>query len=568
MAVGGTAPAVLERQVGAAMVPSHQGVARKDVIIILGATLGTTFEWYDFFLFGSLASTLANNFFAGLDPTAAYIFTLLAFAAGFIVRPAGAIVFGWVGDSVGRKQTFLATIIVMGFSTFAIGLVPAYSDIGIAAPIFVIALRLLQGLAIGGEYGGAATYVAEHAPEGRRGLYTSWIQTTATCGLLLSLIITFAARVAAGHDGFDRWAWRIPFLASAILLALSVWIRMRLAESPIFQRLKEDGRASRAPALEAFGDMKNLVRLVTAFVVSAGSAVVGYTGQLYCFFFLTTSVQVDQATATLLLAAALALAMPLFVLFGAVSDRIGRKRLIVGGLLISAAINFSVFSGLLTMANADLARAQATSRVILETQPDSCSFQANPIARETDFVSSCDIAKRALAQMFIPYDTIAAPAGGATILRIGEVGLNVPSANLDSAGKTLDPGSMAAISSFRVALIRAAEQAGLKQSARPTMLTYSTVVLLLIILQVPMATAYGPLAATLVELFPARIRYTSVSFPYHLGNGWVGGLLPSISFAIVASTGHILSGLWYPTAVAIAAAVICALLLKDLAPVE
>jgi hypothetical protein len=563
MAVGVTASAVLEDNVEPATASSRKEVTRKDVAVILGATLGTIFEWYDFFLFGSLASTLATSFFAGLDPTAAYIFTLLAFAAGFIVRPAGAIVFGRVGDSVGRKNTFLATIGVMGFSTFAIGLVPTYSDIGMAAPILVIALRLLQGLAIGGEYGGAATYVAEHAPDGRRGLYTSWIQTTATCGLLLSLIITFIVRIAAGHDAFNQWAWRVPFLASAILLAISIWIRMRLAESPVFQRLKEEGRTSRAPARDTFGERKNLVRLAIAFVMSAGSAVVGYTGQLYSFFFLTTSIQVDQMTATILMAVALAIGTPLFIFFGAVSDQIGRKGLIVGGLLISAAINFAVFSGMLAIANPGVAEAQKTSRVIVATQPNTCSFQANPVAREVDVLSSCDIAKRALAQMFVPYETVPVPSGAPTTVKIGEIELAVPVANLDRAGKVLDARSAADVSRFRAAVAEAAEGVGLKQTARATALTYTTVVLLLVILQIPMAMAYGPLAATLVELFPARIRYTSVSFPYHLGNGWVGGLLPSISFAIVASTGNILSGLWYPTAVAGAAALICALLLKD-----
>lgn len=553
--IGGTIAASSAAEV--VVTPSPRGISREHRKIIFAATTGTIFEWYDFFLFGSLAGVIAKSFFSDLDPTAGYIFALLAFAAGFIVRPIGAVIFGRLGDTVGRKYTFLATILIMGSATFLVGLIPTYPQAGIVAPVCLITLRLLQGLAIGGEYGGAAVYVAEHALPGKRGLYTSWIQTTATLGLVLSLLVIFGVRLSLGEDMFQRFGWRIPFLASAVLLMVSAWSRLRLSESPVFQQLKAEGRTSGAPVIEAFSNRGNAAAVFLAFVLCAGAAVVGYVGQLYSFFFLTTSAKVDPTVATLLLAVALTIGTPLFVIFGALSDYVGRKVLIVSGFALSAAISFAIFPALLTMSNIDLARAQAAIDVTIATDAATCTFQANPIARETDYRSPCDIAKRALSQMFIPYKTVSAATGAPTTITLGDTVLVAPSAELDPTRDFFTAPAASAVARFRAELAHAATLANLTHPASASLLNHAAVILLLVVLQIPMAMAYGPLAATLVDLFPSRVRYTSLSLPYHLGNGWIGGLLPSVAFALVAATGDIYAGLWYPVTIAIAAAFVC-----------
>jgi MFS family permease len=495
--------------------------------VVFASSLGTVFEWYDFYLYGSLATIIAKQFFSGLDPTSAFIFALLAFAAGFLVRPFGALVFGRLGDRVGRKHTFLVTIVIMGASTFVVGLLPSYATIGLAAPVLLIALRLLQGLALGGEYGGAATYVAEHAPPGKRGLHTAWIQTTATFGLFLSLMVILGTRTALGEDAFGDWGWRIPFLVSSLLLGVSVWIRLSMEESPAFRRMQAEGRTSKAPLTEAFGQWRNLkVVLIALFGVVAGQAVVWYTGQFYALFFLTQTLKIDAPTANLLLASALLIGTPFFVVFGALSDRIGRKPIILAGCAIAAFTYFPLFHALTDAGNPALARALAAAPVQLVADPAECSFQFNPTGA-TKFTSSCDIAKQALANASVNYEDIAGM--GEAVIRVGAT----PIAPGDS-----------------VALAAALADAGYPKAADPAGVDRVKVVALLTVLVILVTMVYGPIAALLVELFPTRIRYTSMSLPYHIGNGWFGGLLPTLSFAIVAQTGNIYSGLWYPVGVA------------------
>src|SRR4051812_28337089 len=408
------------------------GLTREERKVIFASSLGTVFEWYDFYLYGSLAAIIGKQFFLG-DPTTSFIFALLAFAAGFLVRPFGALVFGRLGDMIGRKYTFLVTILIMGASTFIVGLLPGYKAIGIAAPVILIALRLLQGLALGGEYGGAATYVAEHAPHGRRGAYTSWIQTTATLGLFMSLLVILGVRESMDPKEWAAWGWRIPFLVSILLLAVSVWIRLSLAESPAFQKMKSEGKTSKAPLTESFGQWKNLKVVILALLgLTAGQAVVWYTGQFQALFFLTTMAKVDVTTANLLIAASLLIGTPFFVVFGALSDKIGRKPIIMTGCLIAAVTFFTVFPMLLKAANPALAAAQQASKVTVTADPASCSFQGSPIAREIDFTSSCDLAKRALAQSYIPYENVAGPVGSPATVAIGGKTLSAPNATLNA----------------------------------------------------------------------------------------------------------------------------------------
>src|SRR5574343_572094 len=409
--------------------PAPRPMTPEEKKVIFASSLGTVFEWYDFYLYGSLAAIIAKQFFAGLDPSAAFIFALLAFAAGFIVRPFGALVFGRLGDMIGRKYTFLVTILIMGLSTFIVGILPNYEKIGVAAPVILIALRMLQGLALGGEYGGAATYVAEHAPHGRRGAYTAWIQTTATLGLFLSLMVILGTRTITGEEAFADWGWRVPFIVSIALLAISVWIRLAMNESPAFQKMKEEGKTSKAPLTESFGQWKNLkIVLLALFGLVAGQAVVWYSGQFYALFFLTSVLKVDGATANILVAVSLIIGTPFFVVFGTLSDKIGRKPIIMAGLLLAALTYFPLFKALTSAANPDLAKAQETSKVILSTQMASCSFQGSPLAREVDFTSACDIAKRALAQSSASSETVEAPAGSPTVVKIGDKEIPVPNA--------------------------------------------------------------------------------------------------------------------------------------------
>jgi MFS family permease len=544
--------------------PASGAMTREERKVIFASSLGTVFEWYDFYLYGSLAAIIAKQFFSGLDPTSAYIFALLAFAAGFLVRPFGAIFFGRLGDMIGRKYTFLVTILIMGASTFVVGLLPSYASIGMAAPVILIALRMLQGLALGGEYGGAATYLAEHAPQGKRGAYTSWIQTTATLGLFLSVIVIVSVSNALGPKDFGDWGWRIPFLVSIILLAVSVWIRLSLNESPAFQKMKSEGRTSKAPLAESFGQWKNLKIVILALLgLTAGQAVVWYSGQFYALFFMTTIAKVDSTTANLLIAASLALGTPFFILFGSLSDKIGRKPIIMAGCLIAALTYFSVFPMLLKYANPALLAAQQATKVTVTADPATCSFQGSPIARDIDFRTSCDIAKRSLTQSYIPYENKTGPAGSAATISVGDKVLTAPTATLNEQGHGFSAESAKAIAEFKKGLGDTAKAAGLTTAADPAKMNKGMVLLLLVFLVVLVTMVYGPIAAMLVELFPTRIRYTSMSLPYHIGNGWFGGLLPTTAFAMVAATGDIYFGLWYPVVVAAMTFVIGMLFIRE-----
>ena len=537
--------------------------------VIFASSLGTVFEWYDFYLYGSLAAIIAKQFFSGLDPSAAYIFALLAFAAGFLVRPFGALVFGRLGDMIGRKYTFLITIVLMGASTFVVGLLPSYAAIGVAAPIILVVLRMLQGLALGGEYGGAATYVAEHAPHGQRGFYTSWIQTTATLGLFLSLLVILGVRTVVGEAAFADWGWRVPFLVSIFLLAVSVWIRLSMNESPAFQKMKAEGRTSKAPLSESFGQWKNLKIVIIALLgLTAGQAVVWYTGQFYALFFLTTIAKVDGVTANLLIAAALLIGTPFFIFFGMLSDKIGRKPIILAGCLLGAVTYFTVFPMLLEYSNPALKKAQETAVVTVTADPKSCSFQGSPIAREIDFVSSCDLAKRVLAQNFIPYKNVAGTMGSVATVQVGTTTVTSLNATLNDKRNAYSAESAKGIAEFRKAVLDIAKADGLTAKAEDKNINKVMVTALLVYLVILVTMVYGPIAAMLVEMFPTRIRYTSMSLPYHIGNGWFGGLLPTTAFAMVAATGDIYYGLWYPVIVAAATFVIGMVLVKETKDVD
>lgn len=534
--------------------------AREARRVIVASSLGTVFEWYDFYLYGSLAAIISRQFFSGVNPTAGFIFALLAFAAGFAVRPFGALVFGRLGDLVGRKHTFLVTIVIMGVSTFVVGLLPTYASIGIAAPVILIILRLLQGLALGGEYGGAATYVAEHAPNGKRGAYTSWIQTTATMGLFLSLLVIMACRVALGAEAFDAWGWRIPFLLSAVLLGISVWIRLALDESPVFKTMKAEGTRSKAPLTESFAKWGNAkIVLLALFGLTAGQAVVWYTGQFYALFFLTQTLKVDAQTANILVAVSLLLGTPFFVIFGILSDRIGRKPIIMLGCALAALTYFPLFRALTHYANPALEAAQLAAPVVVVADPADCSVQFNPVGTAR-FTSSCDVAKAALVARGVPYTNEALPTGTSALIRVGST--VIPSFDATA------PNAADRRGAFQAALGGALDQAAYPERADPDEINTPMVVLVLWILVIYVTLVYGPIAAMLVEMFPAKIRYTSMSLPYHIGNGWFGGFLPTTTFAIVAAKGDIYSGLWYPVVVATMTLVIGMLFLKETKDVE
>ncbi|MBP6405308.1 MAG: MHS family MFS transporter [Proteobacteria bacterium] len=531
--------------------------------VIFASSLGTVFEWYDFYLYGSLAAIIAKQFFSGLDAGSAFIFALLAFAAGFIVRPFGAIFFGRLGDMIGRKYTFLVTILIMGLSTFIVGILPTYASIGVAAPIILIILRLLQGLALGGEYGGAATYVAEHAPHGKRGAYTAWIQTTATLGLFLSLLVILGTRTALGEAAFSDWGWRIPFIVSIALLAISVWIRLSMNESPAFQKMKAEGKTSKAPLTESFGQWKNLKIVILALVgLTAGQAVVWYSGQFYALFFMTQALKVDNATANLMVAASLLIGTPFFIVFGALSDKIGRKPIIMAGCLLAVLTYFPVFGALTKAANPDLAAAQAKNQVIIAADPAECSFQFNPTGT-VKFTSSCDIAKQVLAGASVSYENAAAPAGTPASIKIGEV--VIPS--YASKGLPADEAKKKD-AEFKKAVADTLKAAGYPSKADPAKMNKLLVIVILTYLVILVTMVYGPIAAMLVEMFPTRIRYTSMSLPYHIGNGWFGGLLPTTAFAIVAQTGNMYNGLWYPIIIAGMTFVIGTLFIKETKDVD
>jgi MFS family permease len=538
-----------QAQVGAA----DEGMTQNEKLVIFASSAGTVFEWYDFYLYGSLAAVISKQFFSGVNPTAGFIFALMAFAAGFAVRPFGALVFGRLGDLVGRKYTFLVTILIMGLSTFIVGVLPNYATIGMAAPIILVGLRLLQGLALGGEYGGAATYVAEHAPHGKRGYFTAYIQTTATLGLFLSLLVILACRVSMSPEDFDAWGWRIPFLVSILLLAISVWIRMKLNESPLFQKMKEEGKHSTSPLTDSFLRWNNLkIVLIALFGLTAGQAVVWYTGQFYALFFLTQILKVDAQPANLMIAAALLLGTPLFIVFGILSDRYGRKRIILAGCALAILTYFPLFKGLTHYANPALESAIANAPVVVAADPATCSFQFNPVGT-SKFTSSCDVAKSALVKRGVPYSNEAAT--GEAQIRVGTV--VIPAYD----GTAPDAKEKAA--AFDAALGGALKAANYPPKADSAQINYAMVVALLFVLVVYVTMVYGPIAAMLVEMFPTRIRYTSMSLPYHIGNGWFGGFLPTTSFAIVAATGNIYDGLWYPIVIAAMTLVIGGIFVRE-----
>ena len=546
---------------GGKAAPSR-GLTREERKVIFASSLGTVFEWYDFYLYGSLAAIIGKQFFLG-DPTTSFIFALLTFAAGFLVRPFGALVFGRLGDMIGRKYTFLVTILIMGGSTFIVGILPGYAAIGIAAPILLVCLRILQGLALGGEYGGAATYVAEHAPEGRRGYFTSWIQTTATLGLFLSLLVILGVRTSMNTAAFDAWGWRIPFLVSVLLLGISVWIRMTMAESPAFARMKAEGKTSKAPLSEAFLTWRNgKIALLALVGLVMGQAVVWYTGQFYALFFLTQTLKIEAASANIMLAIALALATPFFIFFGILSDRIGRKWIILGGCMIAALTYFPIFKAITHYGNPALETALTNSPVVVVADPASCHFQFNPTGT-TKFPSSCDIATGQLTAASVSYTRQDAPAGTVASVKVGDKVYPSFNATMTPDNLNFDAASKAREAALKKDLGAAIKAAGYPSKAEPDQINKPMLVLMLFILVLFVTMVYGPIAAMLVEMFPTRIRYTSMSLPYHIGNGWFGGLLPTISFALVASNGNIYHGLWYPIVIAVICFVIGALFVRE-----
>ncbi len=604
-------------------------MTREEKKVIFASSLGTVFEWYDFYLYGSLATYIGATFFTQYPEATRNIFTLLAFAAGFLVRPFGALVFGRLGDLVGRKYTFLVTILIMGFSTFLVGILPGAATIGIAAPIILIILRLLQGLALGGEYGGAATYVAEHAPNGRRGYFTSWIQTTATLGLFLSLIVIVTVQSILGNEAFAAWGWRIPFLLSVVLLGVSVWIRLKMNESPAFQKMKAEGKGSKAPLTEAFGTWKNAkIAIIALLGATMGQAVVWYGGQFYALFFLQNVLKVDLQSANIMVAIALLLATPFFVIFGALSDKIGRKPIIMAGLLIAAVTYMPLFKALTHMANPALAEAQASIRATVTSDPADCKFQFNPTGT-AKFTSSCDIATSFLTRNSVPYEVVPGPAGQPATVKIGnnsvasydaiaagadakakqtalEKGINValhdagypltrgpvkvPDSKLDGfiaanpeLGLNADAvraGDKATVSSADLVtqklltadeakavtdmpVYTVANGGAFTMKADPARVNWVGTIAVLFVLVLYVTMVYGPIAALLVELFPTRIRYTGMSLPYHIGNGWFGGLLPATAFAMSAAAGNIYYGLWYPIVFAVITLVVGVLFLPE-----
>ena len=539
---------------------SKVAMTKSDRLVVFASALGTVFEWYDFLLVGALAAEISKHFFSGVNPAAAFIFTLLSFAAGFAVRPLGAVVFGRIGDLVGRKYTFLITIVLMGFATFAIGLVPDFASIGIAAPIAFVALRLLQGLAIGGEYGGAVIYVAEHAPNGQRGSWTSWIQTTGSLALLLSLSVILLLRYTLGETAFSDWGWRVPFLLSIVLLLISVWMRLKLRESPAFARMKAEGRTSRAPLSEAFGQWRNLRLILIAFFgLAIGQAVTWYTGQFYSLFFLIQVLKVDTVAANWLIIIATLLTAPLYYVFAALSDRIGRKPVYLAGLLLGVVAFFPLYKALTHYVNPALERAQQTSPVSMVADPRECSFQFNPVGT-AKFHTSCDIARSSLSKAGVNYESVVAPPGTPAQIKIG--------ASTVAAYDAAAPDAKTRATQFQSELAAALKQAGYAAKADPAETNRPIAILILMLLMSFGTLTYGPLAAMLVEMFPTRIRYTSLSVPYHVGVGWFGGFLPASAFAIIAATGNIYSGLWYPVIVASVAFVVTVLFYRETKDVD
>ncbi|MFN3625353.1 MAG: MFS transporter [Hyphomicrobium sp.] len=561
--------------------PRRRALTREERKVIIASSAGTVFEWYDFFLYGALTAIIGAQFFSAYSATQQSIFALLTFAAGFIVRPFGAVLFGRLGDLVGRKYTFVVTVVLMGAATFLVGLLPSYDSIGSAAPIALVILRMLQGLAAGGEYGGAAIYVAEHAPQNQRGYFTGWVNTTSTLALLLSLIVIMFTQIAVDAsfppvpqpDGtnlapFKAWGWRIPFLLSVMLLLISLYVRLQMQESPAFARMKAEGATSSAPLREAFGEWRNVrIGLLALFGLVAGQAVVWYTANFYTLFYIQNVLQVDQFTANVLVAWALLLGVSFFVVFASVSDRIGRKPVILGGCLLAALTYFPLFDALTRTANPALYRAQSSATVTVIADPADCSFQFNP-AGNVKFNSSCDVAKALLAKRAVLYDHAEAPTGTPASVRIGDAEPILAAAPDFPAkvGAALAAAGYPAPGHSETVRIEIDPAAGLANAAKVFDIWSTqklTIIAILLVLVMYAAMAYGPMAAALVELFPTRIRYSGLSLPYHIGNGWFGGLLPATSFAIVAATGDIYAGLWYPVIVALATVVIGAFLVPE-----
>jgi MFS family permease len=564
---------------GVASLPPHHRATHDEKLIITASSLGTVFEWYDFYLYGLLTTIIAAQFLTGLNPTTAYIMALLVFAAGFVVRPFGALVFGRIGDLVGRRYTFIVTLLVMGLSTFLVGCLPTYKTAGVAAPIMLVVLRMFQGLALGGEYGGAATYVAEHAPNDKRGLYTSWIQITATAGLAMALLIVILVRspdTGVGEAAFKEWGWRIPYLVSGAFLAVGLWLRLKLHESPVFQKMKDEGTSSKKPLTEAFGEWKNVkIVLIAFFGAIAGQAVVWYTGQLYAMFFLEKMLKIDGLQANTLLITALLMGAPFFLFFGWLSDKIGRKPIILAGCALAAATLFPTFHALTDAANPALAKALATAPVKVAANPGECSSQFDPVGANKFDTTSCDIVKNALAKAGVNYENVAAPAGALATITVGDKTFTAPDPKLvsgDAKKKAIAAFTASVVGAPAVAakpaegdkpavaakpaVVGELAKVGYPAKADPTQIDKPKVIGLLFYLVLLVTMVYGPIAAMLVELFPSKIRYTSMSLPYHIGNGWLGGLLPAIGFAMVAANGNIYHGFWYPVIVAGATVVI------------
>jgi len=527
--------------------------------VIIASSAGTAFEWYDFFIFGSLAPVISKVFFAGLDSTQALIAALALFAAGFAFRPLGALIFGVIGDKLGRKGAFLITVSLMGASTFLIGLLPTYAQAGSTAAILLIFLRILQGIALGGEYGGAAIYVAEHAPNNKRGSATGWIQSSASFGLLAALLVIVATRTAVGEDAFSAWAWRIPFLVSAVLLAISVWMRAKLAESPEFQRLREENDVAKAPLREAFGNAKNLKRVLTAFFgIMCAQGAVWYFTFFYMQVFLERSLGLPGQTKDLLLIVMTVVSAPLYVYFGSLSDRIGRKPVMIGGMLLALVMYFPASHWIANAANPRLVEAQHSTPIFVDTTPATCSVQFDPVGT-AKFVSACDIAKSALVTKGINFNTRQSSDGN-TYVVIGTERVAV------SSGEGLNGADLKALKTKSADTLSAELQAaGYPKSANPAEANMTLLVIILLLFVVAATALYGPQAAALVEMFPTRVRYTAMSFPYHVGTGWVGGFLPVTSFALVAITGNIYEGLWYSVVFTAVSVVVSIFFLKETA---
>jgi MFS family permease len=513
-------------------------------LVVVASSAGTVFEWYDFFIYGSVAPIIAKHFFASAGETQGYILTLLTFAAGFFARPFGAVFFGRLGDRTGRKRTFLVTITVMGLATFIAGLLPDANAIGLAAPWLLVGLRVLQGFAIGGEYGGAAIYVAEHSPADKRGASTGWIQLSASIGLILALGVIVIVQNAMGETAFADWGWRVPFLLSAVLLVISLWIRLKLDESPLFKKIRDEGRLAKAPLKEAFTSASNLKTIFIVLIgILTGQGVVWYLAQFYTLFFLQHVLKLDLADANTMVMAVTVITLPFYVFFAWLSDRIGRKPVMLAGLAVATLTVFPVFHMLTTAVNPALADASMRAPVTVIAAPSDCALQFDLIGK-AQYVSSCDIAKSALTSTGIPYKNEAATEGFARV-KIGAVDVASPD------GRTMNAADLAsAKKDFTVRLKKALADAGYPEKADPASVDRTRVIILLLVLGLAAAALYAPQAAALVELFPTRIRYTALSVPYHVGVGWFGGFLPATAFAIVAATGDIYAGLWYPAIVA------------------